>query len=271
MPLPLLPAMVVGAGVGALAGAVVYGAKVLLSRGKRRWSWRDLAAHATGGLVGGGLFPPVMAGLAALGLPAGAAYVGAGGLAWGGLWSLAQDAASWALGRRRGLGPPRKYAVATGVGLLVSAALLPLASRALAPGGRLLPHARTPTAYLRPPRDAANFAKAEGEFLAYGAMSEALTEGGTTTARALARGAAGRTARAAFVGEGGEALSERAVREAPALRAASRDAAGGLGTRATAAATSSFGRPSPGASEPVGARARAHDEDALPAPLTPPP
>lgn len=183
--MPLLAAMAIGAGIGALAGFAVYGAKVLFSK-KRTWSWKDAGAHALGGLVGGGLFPPIMAGLAAVGVPAAGAYVLAGGISWGGIWSLAQDGASWALGRRSGLGPPKKYIVATAVGLAVSALLLPIAARTLSPAQHLQPHAGTADAFLAAPRGATNVLKAEGEFLAFGAMAEAgtaLTEAGTALLR----------------------------------------------------------------------------------------
>lgn len=179
--------MAIGAGVGALAGFVVYGVKTALSK-ERTWSWRDAAAHAAGGVVGGALFPPLVAGLGAVGLPAGAAYVISGGLAWGGIWSLAQDATSWALGRADGLGTPRKYLVTTAVGLGATALLLPLASRAIGPAGSLGRHAGSVEAFIAPPNQqvTANVLKAEAEFLAYGALTEGASAGGVAlTAVAL--------------------------------------------------------------------------------------
>ncbi len=167
MPFPLV-AIAIGAGIGAVAGVAVYGAKVLWDGGT--WSWRDAAAAAAGGAVGGAAFPLVLAGLAAVGLPAAASFALAGGVAWGGLWTLAQDAASWALGRREGLGTPGRYLEATALGIVLSAALLPLASRMVAPSGSLLPHEGAVSSYLVPARPlGANTIKAEAEFLAYGA------------------------------------------------------------------------------------------------------
>ncbi|HBP22455.1 MAG TPA: hypothetical protein DEA08_32335, partial [Planctomycetes bacterium] len=173
IPMILLAAMGIGALIGGLAGAAVYGAKVATSKSVS-WSWKAAAAHALGGVVGGGLFPAVLAGLATVGVPTAAAYVVAGGVAWGGIWSLAQDAASWAFGLEKGLGGPGKYLVATGVGMLATALLLPVASRAIGPGLRLAPHSGTVEAFVRPTgrHVAANLLKSEAEFLAYGAMSE---------------------------------------------------------------------------------------------------
>jgi hypothetical protein len=156
-------------------------------------------------MVGGGLFPPIMAGLAAVGLPAAAAYVVAGGVSWGGIWSLAQDGAERLLGRRTRMGSPKRYLVATAVGLAVSALLLPLASRAIGPGLRLKPHAGTPTAYTTP-TSPANLLKAEGEFLAYGALSEGATELTTAGVRALTRNGLTRGGRA--LAEGGVEAAE---------------------------------------------------------------
>ena len=189
----ILLAMAIGAGIGALAGAMVYGAKVAISK-QERFSWKALAAHAVGGLVGGGLFPAVFAGLGALGVPAAGAYVLAGGIAWGGIWTLAQDAASWGLGLTRGLGGVRKYLTATAVGLAATALLLPFASRAVGPGMQLARHSGSAQAFLLPSKRAlaANVAKSEAEFLAFGALSE--TAGAVTrhtlrrSATALARG-----------------------------------------------------------------------------------
>jgi hypothetical protein len=186
MPLPLI--MAVGAGIGALAGVAVYGAKVIFSK-KTDWNWRDAGAHAVGGAVGGGLFPVVMAGLGAVGVPAAAAYVVSGGLAWGGIWTLAQDATSWALGRRDGMASPKKYLISTAIGMAVSAMLLPLASRAIGPGMSFRPHSGTTSAYLSAPRTAADVLKAEGEFLAYGALNETADAGLTAVARLATAGA----------------------------------------------------------------------------------
>ncbi len=190
MPLPLI--MAVGAGIGALAGVVVYSAKVIFSK-KTTWNWRDAGAHAIGGLVGGGLFPVVMAGLGAAGLPSAAAYVVSGGLAWGGIWTLAQDAASWALGRRDGMASPKKYLISTAIGMAVSAALLPLASRAIGPGLSFKPHSGTTSAYLSAPRSATDVLKAEGEFLAYGALNESADAGITAAVNLGALSARGAT------------------------------------------------------------------------------
>lgn len=185
MPLPL--AIVIGAGIGAVAGVAVYGAKILWDGGS--WSWRDAAAAGVGGLVGGAAFPLVMTGLAAAGLPAGVSFALSGGLAWGGLWTLAQDAASWALGRRRGMAEPGRYIMATVVGIALSAALLPLASRVVGPGGGLVRHDGAVASYLSPARPlTANVVKAEAEFLAYGAGNEAAS-------RALRLGEGGRAPR----------------------------------------------------------------------------
>ena len=172
----LLAAMGIGALIGGLAGVAVYGAKAALSESVR-WSWKAAAAHALGGVVGGGLFPAVLTGLAAAGVPTAAAYIGAGGLAWGGLWSLAQDSAGWALGLEEGLGGPGKYLLATGVGMLATALLLPVASRVIGPGLRLAPHSGTVEAFVQPSarHATANLVKSEAEFLAYGAMSEGAT------------------------------------------------------------------------------------------------
>jgi hypothetical protein len=188
----IFTAMLIGAAVGALAGGLVYGAKVALSP-KTTWNWADAGAAVLGGAVGGGLFPPLMAGLVAVGVPAAASYVVAGGVAWGGLWTLAEDAARWAFGRAPGLGSPGRYATATAVGLVVSATLLPVAARAFKPGG-LMPHAGTVEAYLAPARPLApNVLKAEAEFLAYGVASETANTGLRSLFSAGARGALGRT------------------------------------------------------------------------------
>ncbi len=188
--------MAIGAGIGALAGVAVYGAKVALSK-ETRWSWKAAAAHAAGGLVGGGLFPPVLAGLAAAGLPTAAAYVLAGGLAWGGIWTAAQDAAAWALGDAPGMAEPKKYLVATGIGLAATALLLPLAARAVGPGLRLAPHAGQVANYVTPSSRAvaANVVKSEAEFLAFGALSETASAG----VRHAGRLAAARAATAKLV------------------------------------------------------------------------
>ncbi len=204
--MPLLAAMAIGAGIGALAGLAVYGAKVLISK-ERTWNWKDAGAHTLGGVVGGGLFPPIMAGLAAVGIPAAGAYVLAGGISWGGIWSLAQDGASWAFGRRDGLASPKKYLVATAIGLAVSALLLPFASRAFNSAQHLKPHAGTPEAFLSTPHGT-NLLKAEGEFLAFGALSEA----GTAVVRpALARAgsAIARAGGGAMRGGGVDALTPK--------------------------------------------------------------
>ncbi|MGE0712283.1 MAG: hypothetical protein AB7N76_32625 [Planctomycetota bacterium] len=220
MPLPFL-AMAIGAGIGSLAGVAVYATKVLLSP-ERSWDWKDAAAHAAGGLIGGGLFPLALCGLAAVGVPTTAAYLLAGGVAWGGLWSLAQDATSWALGRATGLGAPSKYLTATLVGLLTTALLLPAANRFVGPAGDLIRHSGTVSAYTTPFRPLApNLAKAEGEFLAYGAVSEAATAGVRAVARAATRRAVSPTGVA--VAEG--LLEEDAGEETPDPSSASvRDA-----------------------------------------------
>lgn len=180
----MLLAILVGGAIGAVAGFAVYAGKTGL-RGER-WSWKAAGAAAVGGLVGGAAFPPVMAGLAALGLAPAVAYALAGGIAWGGIWSLAQDAAGWALGTRQGLGRPADYATSIALGVLVSAALLPLASRAIGPGG-LHTHGGSVEAYVLPGKTSvvANLSKAEGEFLAYGAATEGLTSGVRAAARAV--------------------------------------------------------------------------------------
>lgn len=173
----LLGAMAIGALIGAVAGVAVYGVKTAISK-KTKWSWKAAAAHAVGGLVGGGLFPAILAGLAAVGLPVAGAYVLAGGLAWGGLWTLAQDAASWGLGLEDGLRSPSRYLVATGIGLLATAALMPFAARAIGNSG-LIRHAGTVESFVTPSARhvPASILKSEAEFLAFGAMVEVADNG----------------------------------------------------------------------------------------------
>lgn len=173
----LLGAMAIGALVGAVAGVAVYGVKTALSETKK-WSWKTAAAYAAGGIVGGGLFPAVFAGLAALGLPVLASYVLAGGLAWGGIWALAQDAASWGLGLTDGLRAPSKYLIATAIGLLATATLMPFAARAIGNSG-LVRHAGTVNSYITPSSNhvPASLVKSEAEFLAFGAIAETADTG----------------------------------------------------------------------------------------------
>ncbi|MCA8922455.1 MAG: hypothetical protein KDD82_11635 [Planctomycetes bacterium] len=186
----IFTAMAIGAGIGALAGFAVYGAKVLLSK-ERTWSWKDAGAHALGGLVGGAAFPPILAGLAAVGLPAAVAYVAAGGVAWGGIWSLAQDSASWALGRSKGLRSAKHYLLNTALGMAATALLLPFATRVIGPAGQLTRHSGSVRAFLAPSSEnlAANVLKSEAEFLAYGAITETVSVGARmTTHNAFAEG-----------------------------------------------------------------------------------
>jgi hypothetical protein len=206
----LLAAMGIGAVIGAVAGLAVYGAKTAITGSK--WSWKAAGAHAAGGLVGGGLFPPVLAGLAAVGLPTAAAYVLAGGIAWGGLWTAAQDAASWAFGLEKGMAGPGKYLVATGVGILATALLLPFASRALGPGMNLLRHPGTVEAFVSPTGRnlAANLVKSEAEFLAFGVMSETANVAANRVALRLAA----RSVNGAAARMGPEAASAHAAVEA---------------------------------------------------------
>lgn len=173
----LLGAMAIGALVGAVAGVAVYGVKTAISK-KKTWSWKAAAAHAAGGIVGGGLFPAVFAGLAAVGLPVAASYILAGGLAWGGIWALAQDAASWGLGLEKGLRSPTSYVVATAIGLLATAALMPFAARAVGNSG-LVRHAGTVNSYISPSANhvPASIVKSEAEFLAFGAIAEVADTG----------------------------------------------------------------------------------------------
>jgi hypothetical protein len=168
----LLGAMAIGALVGAVAGVAVYGVKTAISK-EKTWSWKAAAAHAAGGVVGGGLFPAIFAGLAAVGLPVAAAYILAGGVAWGGIWSLAQDAASWGLGLEKGLRSPGRYVAATAIGLLATAILFPFAARAVGNSG-LVRHAGTVNSYITPSANhvPASIVKSEAEFLAFGAMAE---------------------------------------------------------------------------------------------------
>jgi len=173
----LLGAMAIGALIGAVAGVAVYGVKTAISK-KQTWSWKAAAASAAGGIVGGGLFPAVFAGLAAVGLPVAAAYILAGGVAWGGIWSLAQDAASWGLGLREGLRSPSRYVVATAIGLLATAALFPFAARAVGNSG-LVRHAGTVESFVTPSAHhvPASIVKSEAEFLAFGALAEVADNG----------------------------------------------------------------------------------------------
>lgn len=204
----IFTAMAIGAGIGALAGMAVYGAKVLFSK-TRKWSWKDAGAHALGGLVGGGLFPAVLAALTAIGVPTAVGFVAAGGISWGGIWSLAQDAASWAFGRRKGLRKPKHYLINTAIGLATTALLLPIASRAVGPAGQLVRHSGSLQSYVLPSKNvAANLIKSEGEFLAYGAISETIaatsaavtrrvvTEASVPAARAVGRSLPGAPAAA---------------------------------------------------------------------------
>ena len=172
----LLGAMAIGALVGAVAGTAVYGVKTAISK-EKTWSWKAAAAHAAGGFVGGGLFPAVFAGLAAAGLPVAGAYVLAGGLAWGGVWTLAQDATSWALGLKKGMGGPGKYLVATGVGILATALLFPIAGKVIGSTG--LTNGATVKSLITPAvrHVPASLAKSEAEFLAFGAMAEVAERG----------------------------------------------------------------------------------------------
>jgi hypothetical protein len=185
----LLGAMAIGALIGAVAGTAVYGVKTALSK-EKKWSWKAAAAHAAGGFVGGGLFPAVFAGLAAAGLPVAGAYILAGGVAWGGLWTLAQDAASWGLGLEKGLGGPGKYLVSTGVGILATALLFPIAGKVIGSSG--LTNGATVRSLVTPAARhvPASLVKSEAEFLAFGAMVEVADRGlnraGTEFAHALA-------------------------------------------------------------------------------------
>jgi hypothetical protein len=81
-----------------------------------------------------------------------------------------------------------RYLTATAIGLAVCALLLPIAGRALGPGLQVKPYA--PNGILKAPSTAASVVKAEGEFLAYGAMSEFGNAGATSAARALHAGVA---------------------------------------------------------------------------------
>lgn len=224
----IFTAMAIGAGIGALAGFAVYGAKVLFSK-KESWSWKSAAAHTVGGLVGGGLFAPVLAGLAAVGVPTAAAYVLAGGISWGGIWTAAQDATSWGLGQTKGMGSVGKYVTATAIGVVATALLLPIASRAIGPGMHLAKHPGTVNAFITPTRGAvtANVLKAEAEFLTYGALNETanvLIRGGTNAMTRAGTRALVRAPNAVRVGgtrtavEGVDALRvshETTVEEAP--------------------------------------------------------
>ena len=173
----LLGAMALGALIGAVAGVAVYAVKTALSETKS-WSWKAAAAHAAGGVIGGGLFPAILSGLAAIGLPVVAAYVLAGGLSWGGIWSLGQDAASWGLGLQEGLRSPGRYLMATGIGLVATATLMPFAARAIG-GSGLVRHSGSVESYVTPSVEhvPASIAKSEAEFLAFGAMAEVADSG----------------------------------------------------------------------------------------------
>jgi hypothetical protein len=172
----LLGAMAIGALIGAVAGTAVYSVKTAISK-EEKWSWKAAGAHAAGGFVGGGLFPAVFAGLAAAGLPVAGAYILAGGVAWGGIWSLAQDAASWGLGTRKGLAGPGKYLVSTGVGILATALLFPIAGKVLGSSG--LANGATVKSLITPAARhiPASLVKSEAEFLAFGAMVEVADRG----------------------------------------------------------------------------------------------
>lgn len=165
--------MAIGAAIGGVAGLITYAVKSKIK--KEPFSWKSALAHTVGGIVGGGLFPPVMVGLGALGMATLPAYMLAGGIAWGGIWSYAQDLTSEKLGLEQGVGPFGKYLKATAVGVLVSAVLTPAAMRVIKPGVGLTVRESTTKAFLGSPgAHVRNVVKAEAEFLAFGAASETI-------------------------------------------------------------------------------------------------
>ena len=169
----LLSAMAIGAAIGGVAGLITYAVKSKIK--KEPFSWKSALAHTVGGIVGGALFPPIMAGLGALGMATLPAYMLAGGIAWGGIWSYAQDLTSEKLGLEQGVGPFGKYLKATAVGVLVSAVLTPAAMRVIKPGVGLTVRESTTKAFLGSPgAHVRNVVKAEAEFLAFGAASETI-------------------------------------------------------------------------------------------------
>lgn len=169
----ILSAMAIGALIGGVAGLITYAAKTKIK--KEPFQWKAAVAHTVGGVVGGGLFAPIMAGLGAVGMATVPAYILAGGISWGGIWSFAQDYTSEKLGLENGVGPFGKYLKATAVGVLVSALLTPAAMRVIKPGVGLTVRESTTRAFLGSPgAHAQNLVKAEAEFLAFGAAAETI-------------------------------------------------------------------------------------------------
>ncbi|MDF1662669.1 MAG: hypothetical protein P1V97_12910 [Planctomycetota bacterium] len=169
----ILSAMAIGALVGGVAGLITYTVKSKIK--KEPFQWKAAVAHTVGGVVGGGLFAPIMAGLGAVGMATVPAYILAGGISWGGIWSFAQDYTSEKLGLENGVGPFGKYLKATAVGVLVSALLTPAAMRVIKPGVGLTVRESTTRAFLGSPgAHARNLVKAEAEFLAFGAAAETI-------------------------------------------------------------------------------------------------
>lgn len=165
--------MAIGAVIGGVAGLITYAAKTKIK--KEPFQWKDALAHTVGGVVGGGVFAPIMAGLGAIGMATLPAYMLAGGIAWGGIWSYAQDLTSEKLGLENGVGPFGKYLKATAVGVLVSALLTPAAMRVIKPGVGLTVRESTTRAFLGSPgAHVRNVVKAEAEFLAFGAAAETI-------------------------------------------------------------------------------------------------
>lgn len=227
----LLAAMGIGALVGGLAGLVTYGAKTLIT--KEPFHWKDALAATAGGVVGGGLFPVALAGLAATGLPVAASYIVAGGVAWGGLWTVAQDLTSWALGRRKGLGSIKEYAIATAIGVGITAVLTPAAVRIIQPGMRMGVRQLTVESMLSSGRSpVANVVKAEAEFLAYGALNEAAGAGLRGIGRMTLRETVIRGGREGAIGAG-----RRAAGELNAAGSAAAGAAANSGDRSGATPT----------------------------------
>ena len=92
-----------------------------------------------------------------MGLPTAAAYIGAGGIAWGGAWAAAEDATAVALGREERMGSPGRYVTAAVVGAVATALLFPLAAKSLSSGAaaegvHLAKHAGTVESFLNPAR-----------------------------------------------------------------------------------------------------------------------
>jgi len=205
-PAMILAALAIGAAIGAVAGFVTYGVKSLVK--KEPFSWKAAASYAIGGLVGGASFPLIMAGMTAIGVPVIASYIVAGGLAWGGIWTLAQDLAMAQFGLTDGLGPWKDYLIATAVGLAVTAVLTPAAVRVIGPGLNLGVRPMTTKSFVTMSRPyVANTVKSEAEFLLFGAASESANAG----VRAVSRGLAREGLTSEFSGATGAALRNGAV------------------------------------------------------------